>query len=292
MDMKNLQTFLYVAELSSFTRAAEALSYSQSTVSFQVKQLERELHVHLFDRVNHTVILTEQGREVLHYAQRITNLGWELEHALQAENSVTGHVRLAMADSLCPSFLGEGFAAFRRQYPGITFKIIAAGTKEMFRLLNHNEADLVITLDNHIYHTEYVIAQEEKISTHFVACAGSSLAQRQAITVRELVSQPFLLTERGMSYRRLLDEALAAQSLEVQPVLEIGNADLICGLVAQGVGISFLPDYATAEAVKAGKLVYLPVVDFEIDIWKQLLYHRDKWISPAMQKVMEYYWRK
>ena len=95
-----------------------------------------------------------------------------------------------------------------------------------------------------------------------------------------------------MSYRRLLDEALAAQSLEVQPVLEIGNADLICGLVAQGVGISFLPDYATAEALRAGKLVYLPVVDFEIDIWKQLLYHRDKWISPAMQKVMEYYWGK
>ena len=61
----------------------------------------------------------------------------------------------------------------------------------MFCLLNHNEADLVITLDNHIYHTEYVIAQEEKIATHFVACVESPLAQRQQITVQELVSQPF-----------------------------------------------------------------------------------------------------
>lgn len=91
-----------------------------------------------------------------------------------------------------------------------------------------------------------------------------------------------------MSYRHLMDDAFAAQSLEVRPVLEIGNTELICNLVSQGVGISFLPDYATAEAVRTKRLVYLPVVDFEIDIWKQLLYRRDKWISPAMQLVIDY----
>lgn len=91
-----------------------------------------------------------------------------------------------------------------------------------------------------------------------------------------------------MSYRRLMDERLAALSLEVSPVLEIGNTDLICQMVRQGLGISFLPDYATAEAVREGKMVYLDVRDFQVEVWKQVLYHRDKWVSPSMERVMEF----
>ena len=63
MDIKNLTTFIYVAELNSFTKAAEKLGFSQSTVSFQIRQLERELNSQLFERVNHTIALTEKGRE-------------------------------------------------------------------------------------------------------------------------------------------------------------------------------------------------------------------------------------
>ena len=288
MDLRNLQTFLYVAELSSFTRAAEVLRYSQSTVSFQVKQLERELNVTLFDRVNHTVTLTAKGREVLKYAQEIINVGNELQRFLTEEHAVSGHVRIAMADSICPLFLGDGFAEFRRQYPGITLKIITAGTKEMLRLLNRNEADLVITLDNHTYHMEYVIAYEKKIGTHFIASTQHPLARSEYLTMDELSDHPFILTEHGMSYRRLMDEWLAERSMEISPVLELGNTDQICQLVDQNVGISFLPDYATEDAVRSGRIVHLPVRGIEIEVWKQLLYHRDKWISPAMQKVMEY----
>lgn len=288
MDLRNLRTFLYVAEMASFTRAAEALSYSQSTISFQIKQLEKELGVRLFDRVNHTVILTAKGREVLQYAQRMHQLERELEQTLHAETHVTGHVRLASAYSLCPMLLGEGFAAFVRRHPGITLKITTTETKDMFRMLNQNEADLVLTLDSHIYHAEYVIAQEEKIGTHFVARPDNPLAGRGTLSVRELIGQPFLLTEKGMSYRRLMDEALAAQSLEIEPILEIGSTEQLCELAAQGVGVSFLPDHATATAVREGRLAYLPVADFQIEIWKQLLYHRNKWISPAMQLVMDY----
>ena len=91
-----------------------------------------------------------------------------------------------------------------------------------------------------------------------------------------------------MSYRRLMDEKLAEMSLEIQPVLEIGSADLICSLVEQGAGISFLPDYVTAEKVKDGRLAHLNVDDFDVEVWKQLLYHRDKWVSPQMDSVMRY----
>lgn len=288
MDLKNLITFIHVAELNSFTRAAEKLGFSQSTVSFQIKQLEEELHSRLFERINHTVALTEKGREVLEYAHEMNRLTQALKENVKNDKPITGHIRLAMADSLCNSLLSENFDIFRKQYPGITLKMIAAGTEEMFRLINHNEVDVILTLDNHIYNTEYIIAKEEKVGMHFVAGAEYPLERDANIPLRELTRHPFILTEKGMSYRRLLDEKLASMSLEIQPVLEIGSTALICSLVKQGIGISLLPDYVTAEDVKAGSMVYLHVDDFEIEVWKQLLYHRDKWVSPQMESVLKY----
>lgn len=288
VDIKNLNTFILVAELNSFTKAAEKLGYSQSTISFQIKQLEQELNSQLFERINHTVALTEKGREVLKYAHQIRKLTQELETSMREAKDVKGHVRLAMADSLCNSLFDEGFADFRAKYPGIMLNIIAAGTEEMFRLINHNEADAILTLDNHVYNTEYVIVREERVKVHFVAAADSPLAAKEKISVRELLHQPFILTEKGMSYRRLMDEKLAEMSLEIQPILEIGSADLICSLVEQGVGISFLPDYVTDGKVREGRVIRLDAEDFEVEVWKQLLYHRDKWVSPQMDSVMRY----
>ena len=77
-------------------------------------------------------------------------------------------------------------------------------------------------------------------------------------------------------------------SLEVEPVLEIGSTDLICQLICQGPEISFLPDYETKQAVEEGKLVYLSVDGFQIEVWKQLLYHRNKWLSPQLEAALDY----
>lgn len=287
MDIKNLTTFIYVAELRSFTKAADRLGFSQSTVSFQIKQLETELSCQLFERINHTVHLTEKGREVLEYAHHINRMTRELKDSMKEEVSF-GYIRLAMADSLCTSLLSRDFLRFRELYPNISLKIIAAGTEEMFRLMNHNEADAILTLDNHIYNTEYRILREEKVRTFFVAGAGTRIASASSLSIEELLLQPFILTEKGMSYRRLLEEKLAELSLEVQPVLEIGSTELICSLVEQGAGISFLPEYVIKDRVKAGTLVCLPVSGLEIHVWKQLLYHRNKWVSPQMERVLKY----
>lgn len=288
MDIKNLVTFIHVAEMSSFTKAAARLGYSQSTVSFQIRQLESELDTQLFERINHTVVLTERGKEVLKYAHQIHQLTQELEETMKEGELVRGHICLAMADSLCDSMVDENFLDFRKRYPGITLKIIAAGTQEMFRLINQNEVDAILTLDNHIYNTEYVIAREKKVGVHFVADAASPVARAGAISVHDLMQEPFILTEKGMSYRRLMDEKLAEMSLEIHPVLEIGGTRQICSLVKQGMGISFLPDYVTEEDEKAGRIAYLNVSDFDIVVWKQLLYHRDKWVSPQMESVLQY----
>ena len=288
MELKNLDTFIQVAELCSFTKAAEKIGCSQSTVSFQIKQLETSLGIQLFERINHTVSLTSKGREVLRYAHSINQLTHELEKQINTQDEASGHIRIAMADSLCGWLLKSNYDSFRLKHEKITLKIIAASTEEMFRLLNQNEVDMVYTLDNHIYNRDYIIACEEKLGTHFVVGADSPLNKRKNIPVKEIVDYPFILTEKGMSYRRLMDEKLASMSLEIKPVLEVGNADLICTLVEQGMGISFLPDFVTQKAVEEGKLCYLNTEEFEIDIWKQLLYHRDKWVTDSMQYVIDF----
>lgn len=288
MDLKNLTTFIHVAELGSFTKAGVALGCSQSTISFQIRQLEEELGFPLFERINRTVVLTDKGREVLAYAHQIRQMTDELKQSIQSDRPRSVRIRVAMSDSLCNSLLEDNFQQFLQAHPGINLKIVAAGTEEMFRLLDHNEVDAILTLESHIYNTEYVIVREEEVAHHFVAAASSPLAKLRQIPPEELVHQRFILTEKGMSYRRLLDEQLAQRSLEIIPVLEIGNPHLICELVQQGVGVSFLPDFVTEKAVKEGKLVYLEVPGIQVSIWKQLLHHRDKWISPQISSVLQY----
>lgn len=288
MDLKGLNTFIQVAELQSFTRAGEKLGYSQPTVSFQIKQLERELGAQLFERVGHTISLTEEGRDALEYAQHICRMAEEMAQGTNRRREVSGEIRLAMADSLCAPLVARDFARFRAAYPKVALHVTTAGSGEMFRLLDHNEVDMICTLDNHIYDANYVIASEEKIGAHFVCSAAHPLAKRENVAVAELLEEPFLLTEKGMSYRRMLDEGLARDSMEIHPALELGNADLICRMVEEGMGLSFLPDYVTERAVRSGGVVRLPVDGFEVELWKQLLYHRDKWMSQPMQAVLNH----
>lgn len=288
MDMKQLKTFLYVAELNSFTQAADKLGYSQSTVSFQIRRLEEELDCTLFERINHTVVLTDQGRKVLEYAHKIEKMTKELKGSMQRKDEISGDIRLAMADSLCDAFFNEDFKEFRRRYPGIILKIMTGGTEEMFRLMNQNEADAILTLDSHVYDMRYVIAREEEVGIHFVAGKDCPLIKKRMVSIEEIIRYPLVLTEKGMSYRRLMDEKLAEKSLEVRPVLELGSTRLISSLVEQNVGISFLPDYVTETKRNEGKLFCVNVKDFEIKLWKQLLYRRDKWVSLPLEAVLAY----
>ena len=156
----------------------------------------------------------------------------------------------------CSAFLHmiDGhFSRFRTRYPKISLQIITGDTGQLLELLDHNEADLILTLDDHLYNPNYVIVDEEAIAVHFVASPQNPLAQKASVTMEALLQYPFLLTEKGMSYRRLLDERLARSSMEIQPVLETGRADLLCSLAGENAGIGFLPDYVT-HGLQHGRL--------------------------------------
>lgn len=292
MEIRNLITFVQVAELNSFTKAAKALGYSQSTISFQIKQLETELDCLLFERINHTISLTEKGRELLTYAQQVSHLTEEFKENLSDSNELSGHIHIVTPDSICEMMLSTNYVDFYHHYPKISLKFSTADTDDMFRILDHNEADVIFTLDSHVYQKDYIIAKEEPVSTHFVTGANSPFAGEKNLSIHDILDSPFILTEKKMGYRRVFDDTLAQMSLEIQPIMEIGRTDLITVSLEHGVGISFLPDFVTEKKVAEGKLVYLDVTDFKIDIWKQLIYHRNKWISKHFKTFIDYVMKK
>ena len=288
MELRNLITFIHVAELGSFTKAAEQLGYSQSTISFQIKQLEEELDCLLFERINHTITLTERGRELVSYAHQVRALTDDFKESLTKEEECRGHIHIVTPDSVCEDMIYSRYIDFHNKYPNISIKFTTADTAVMFDMLDHNEADAIITLDSHSYRKDYVIAKEELLSMHFVANPKSKFAGKKDLKMQDIVNEPFVLTEYGQGYRRVFDKELAKKSLEITPVLEIGRTDIITYIIAKSDMISFLPDFVTEKLVETGELCYLDVCDMKIDIWKQLIYHKNKWMSKSLRTVIEY----
>ena len=287
MELRNLITFIHVAELGSFTRAAEHLGYSQSTISFQIKQLEDELGCLLFERINHTITLTEQGHELVSYAHKVRALTEDFKETLTKED-LSGHLHIVTPDSVCEEMISAHYADFHKKYPSIYIRFSTGDSGNLLHMLDRNEADVIITLDHHLYNKDYVVAKEQKVPMHFVASSKSKFANRKGLSIKDIIKEPFVLTEYGQGYRRVFDRELAKKSLEITPILEIGRTDIITSVLIENDMLSFLPDFVTDELIASEKLCYLDVVDMNIDIWKQLIYHKNKWLSKSMKTFIEY----
>ena len=288
MQLRNLITFIHVAELGSFTKAADQLGYTQSTVSFQIKQLEEELDCLLFERINHTITLTECGQDLVYYAHQIRALTDEFKEKHSKEDQLAGHIRIVTPDSVCEDMVNSHYIDFHSKYPLISIQFATGDTAMLLDMLDHNEADIIITLDQHCYNKDYVIAKEEQLSMHFVTNVASKFAGKQGLSIRDISGEPFVLTEHGQGYRRVLDRELAKKHMEITPVLEIGRTDMITSILTQSNMISFLPDFATKHLVDAGVLRYLDICDVDVEIWKQLIYHKNKWLSKSLKTVIDY----
>ena len=288
MELKNLITFIHVAELGSFTKAANQLGYSQSTISFQIKQLEDELGCLLFERINHTIALTERGHELVSYAHKVRALTDDFRESLSEKELPEGHIHIVTPDSVCEEIISAYYRDFHEKYPSVFVRFSTGDTGHMLNMIDHNEADIGITLDSRLFNKDYVIAAEQPLSMHFVAASTSKYADMKALSITDIVNEPFVLTEYGQGYRRVFDRELAKRSLEITPVLEIGRTDIITSVLLENDMISYLPDFVTKELIATGKLCYLDVCDMNTDIWKQLVYHRNKWISKSLKAFIEY----
>ncbi len=164
--------------------------------------------------------------------------------------------------------------------------MIRSGTSdEMIRLAESNELDLVMTLDEKIYRSEWICALDQQEEIIFVTLENG--AKEKWIPVEKLCREPFLLTETGAAYRYDLEQQLAGKGLEIHPILEIGNTETIIKLLKKGMGVSFLPRFTVQRELESHTLQQIDTDLPGVSMHHQLLYHKSKWITKQMKVFME-----
>lgn len=285
MELRQLRSFLKVVELQSFSKAAKALGYSQSAMSVQIRELETELGVRLFDRLGKCVRVTSHGEELAQEAmpllQEVEALGERMRNTPREEV-----LHLGMIDSLCEAKMPSVMEYFSRRYPRIHVKVTIDSPQNLLERLNHNEIDLAYILDQPVYDVKWVRALEEPENIVFVCSRRSPLALEKEVTLNQLLGQRFFLTEKDDNYRRCLDQYLAAQGIALNPFLEVSDTGFILDMVQRNMGLSFLPQYVVENSVFRSKLKILTLSDYQLQLSRQLFYHRDKWLTPAMKVVL------
>ena len=153
--------------------------------------------------------------------------------------------------------------------------------------MNKNIIDLVYLLDKRIYDHHWIKVLEEPEDIFFVASSAHPCASRTSLKLEDIIHEHFLLTEKDASYRFVLDRYLAASGMNIEPFLEIGNTEFIINLLKNNAGLSFLPEFTIKNEVTAGHLRILPIENFHMKIWRQILYHKDKWVTREMNAFIE-----
>lgn len=286
MELKTLATFLKVAETKNFSKAAVLLGYSQSAVTAQIHQIEAELGVQVFDRMGKTTSLTGPGQELIRYARQMLALDEAAKQAISASPITGGALKLGIAESLCISFLPNILHYYRTEYPDVELVIRSFEPKNMIQMLQNNEIDMIYTLDRHNSMDELVCPRELAEPILFIAPAKHPLVKADRIEIEDLIKEDFILTSSGSSYREALDQRLNQENKKIKSFLELGNTDVICQLVAKGFGLSFVPSYAARSYIQEGRVAVLDVIGYELQMYRQLLYHKDKWLTPAMRAMI------
>lgn len=287
MEIRNLMTFVRIAEIQNFSKTAEQLGYSQSAVTMQIKQLETELHSQLFERIGKQVKLTQAGERLLPHALEILNTVRKAERISQEPEQISGKLRIGTCESLVISMLPPVILEMSQLCPHVEISTHTALVPDLFQMLRQNDIDILYFLDEKHDSPEWIKVSERPEKIFFVASAESSLAGQSRIPIERLLEEPLFLTEKGISYRYAMEQLLAAKGYELHPFWEVGNTDVITRFLLKNKGISFLPEYVVHDYLEQGDLVVLDTECNDIIMWSQLAYHRHKYVTPQMNLFLD-----
>ena len=153
--------------------------------------------------------------------------------------------------------------------------------------MNENAIDIVYLLDRRIYDSRWCKTLEEPEENIFVASPDHELARaNRELELEEVLRFPFLLTEKDASYRHMLEQYLASTDRFIRPFLEIGSTEFIIHMLLKNTGISFLPEFTIRREVEQKRLTALKVRGFQMQTWRQIFYHKDKWVTKEMQEFL------
>ena len=288
MEIRQLATFIRVAQFKSFSRAAESLGYSQSAVTVQIRQLEEELNTRLFDRMGKRIALTDTGERFFSHACDVISQVNQARMSVAATTELHGTLHIGTIESLTCLKLPAVLHRYRQHHPKVSIHITVGEPEELIEQMERGELDMIYVLDEPLYSNNWHKLMEQREEIVFVASAslGEALGGRE-LTTEELVQYPFFLTEQD-NYRRVLNRRLAARRCILTPSLECSDTSFLIRMLEIDRGVSFLPWYAVEGSVRQGKLVRLSVADCYISLYRQIFCHKEKWRTREMDEFVRF----
>ena len=286
MEIRQVQSFVHVARLGSFSRAAETMGYSQSAITVQIRLLEEELGTKLFDRMGKKVSLTPQGKRFLEHANRIL---YEMNRTIMAMNEdreLENPLHIGTIESLCTAKFPRILSQFHTLYPKVNIQITLDSPEKLIRMMEHNELDLIYILDTPRWNKEWIKVMDAAEPIVFVASVNSEFALRKEMVLQDILGESFFLTEKNANYRQALDQHLALENRTLDPALEISDTEFIIKMVERNDGLSFLPYFAVEKYIRSGRIAMLDVTDIDISMYRQIFYHKNKYKTREMSEFI------
>lgn len=291
MDLWQLNIFCKVIELKSFSKAGNAVHLSQPTISNHIKDLEAHFDCRLIDRLTKEAVPTKAGELLYGYAKKFLALRDETETALAEYNGkIRG--RLVIGGSTIPGtyLMPQMIAGFKGQYPEVIISLIIGDTAHIIEGIL--DGSLELGLVGARAETQK-IAQKQLISDEMrlIVPAHHRWANQKHVSMKQLVSEPFILREPGSGTLKSLHQSLHDQGYaveELKVIAELGSTEAICQGIKNGVGVSILSTLAVAEDLRAGKLSALKVDGLHLERNFYLTWHRHRSPSPLHQAFVKF----
>ncbi len=286
MHLRHLVSFVAVAESLNFSRAAQELHVAQPAVSQQIRALETELGVDLFDRIGKRVSLTEAGRALLPYARQILGLVTAAENEVrEREQLKRGKASLGAPPTVSTHVLPARLMQFRQTWPGLEVTLREAGTETLLNQIEDGKLDLAIvstdvlppSVDSTPFLTEtYVLA---------VSSRHPFLGKRQTVRLADLVTEPFILFPEGYRLREVTITACRRAGFEPRVALDGGAMQSALEFVGAGLGVALVPELALTEA---NSIHAVRIADQALKRDLGLVWLRGRSLSPAARALRDF----
>lgn len=255
MELRQLKYFLKAKELLNFTEAAKSLNISQSTLSQQIKQLEDELNVLLFNRIGKRITLTEAGELFSEYALQSINKANEGLMLLKDLNNLnTGKITIGVVYSM-RILIVKALIKFAVKYPNIKIQVVFGTTKDLLEKLNTHHFDFVLTFHEGAKHPQLNYQTLLKSTMVLVTAKKSSLADKSSISLEEVARLPLALPFSGYSTIRFFVDSFNQKNLDPNICMEINDIPTLFEIVKSGHWHTIL----SKTSVNDPKVVGIPI---------------------------------
>ena len=287
MEIRNIQTFIRAAELGSFTKAAEELNYVQSTVTMQIQQLEKELGFPLFDRIGRRISLTAMGAEFVNYAYKITKTMQEASNMGKNTKDIRGTLRVGVLESLLFGNMLQILPTFKDTYKNVDIHLKMGQASELLQQLKKNQLDMVYLSAGLNTDPDLCCYYKRCEQLIFVSGPNHSITKQKRVHIKELLTCDFIVTEHsGVCYGRLQELAKQYNTV-LRTSVEVDSTVAIAALLQKNTALAFLPEYSVCKQLKEGSLCRVEVDIAPQIYYSQILAHKNRWISPFMEKLIE-----